>query len=144
MVEQRGERQRVPVRAEPGDHPEAHRADQRPVPERLAAVHVGEVDLDERYFDGQQGVAQCDTGVGKSRRIEDDEIGMSGRLLNVINQFGFRIALQRRERVAQLLRRRRSVSGFASAAPLTVGIPVIRSEFGTVGDSGGLLLRWYF
>jgi hypothetical protein len=43
------------------------------VAKRLASEHVGQVDLDERNADPEQGIAQRHAGVGERRGIDDDE-----------------------------------------------------------------------
>ena len=42
--------------------------------ERLARRRVGQVDLDERSLDAQQGVAQGDAGVGQAAGVHDREV----------------------------------------------------------------------
>lgn len=43
------------------------------VAERLAGEHVGQMHLDERNADAEQGVAQRHAGVGEGGGIDDDE-----------------------------------------------------------------------
>ena len=66
------------------------------LPERFARVHVAQVDLDERDLHRQQRVAQCDAGVGEAGRIEEDEGDVAvRRLVDAVDEFGFRVALLR-------------------------------------------------
>ena len=52
---------------------------------------------------GQQRVAQRDAGVREGRRVEDDEGDVArGRLLDAADQFGFGVALERRQLVPDL------------------------------------------
>ena len=52
------------------------------------------MDLDKRDRHRRQGIAYGDTGVGKGSGVNDDQLGLVGRLLDALHQFVFGIALQ--------------------------------------------------
>ena len=77
--------------------------------EFFAGVHVADVNLYEGNRHGEQRIAQRHARMRECARIEDDEIGGSRGLLDMVDEFRFRVALQRGQRVAQLLSGRRQL-----------------------------------
>ena len=62
---------------------------------RFAGVYVGNMHFDAWNIDARQRVAQRDAGVGKSRRINNDELGAVGAcLMNRLDHLLFAVALQ--------------------------------------------------
>src|SRR6185312_14110359 len=59
--------------AEADDHARRQIGEIGVLPERLAGMHVGQVHLDEWDLHGRQRIAKRHAGVGKCRRIDDDE-----------------------------------------------------------------------
>jgi len=73
----------------------------RVMAERLTAMYVGEMDFNEGYANGEQGIPQCHAGVGEGGRIEQDEIhAFVACFMDTLNQLVFRIALQLQEMMA--------------------------------------------
>ncbi len=73
------------------------------MPERLARMHVGEMDLDERQLHREQGVTKRDAGVGEGAGIEDEEFEAFGACaLDSVDQHVFGVALAGVERMAEL------------------------------------------
>ena len=69
----------------------------------LTSKRIAQVNLDERNPDSEERIAQCDTGVRKSTRIQDDEIDtIDGGLLDPVDQLMLRIALKAGQAVPQL------------------------------------------
>ena len=71
------------------------------MPELLAGEYVAEMNLDERYGNGQQRVAQGDAGMGKSAGIDDhegDPVALGG--VNPGDQLMLGIALERQQLMA--------------------------------------------
>jgi hypothetical protein len=59
-------------------------------------MHIGKVNLDERKPDRSESVPQCDAGMGKRRRIDNDEPRPVGaRQLNSVNEFTLAVGLER-------------------------------------------------
>src|SRR3546814_18120249 len=83
------ERKNVAGRPEAADDALAGGSDQRPVPEFLACMHVGDMDLDDRNGDGAYSDVERDRRVGIGARIEGDAEGLFARLV----QTGDEIAL---------------------------------------------------
>src|SRR5690554_2784383 len=62
---------------------------------RLPLVHVGKMHFDEWDAHRQQCVTYCDTGVGKSCRVDDDETdGFVPCCMDTVDQLVLGIALQ--------------------------------------------------
>ena len=56
---------------------------------------IAEVNFDKRYLNGQKGIAQRNTRVRETARVQDDEIDpVDLRLLDPVNEFMFGIALK--------------------------------------------------
>jgi len=92
----------------------------------FSGVDVGEVDLDERYVDRQQGIAQRDAGVGKSGRVEDDEIDAFMRCsMDVIHELVLGIGLKGQQFATLLLNPTLEpvVDGVQSVASIVPGFP---------------------
>ena len=64
----------VAAGALPDDRLERDVVQEVDVPERLARRRVGQVDLDERSLDGEQGVAQRDARVGQAAGVDDRDV----------------------------------------------------------------------
>ena len=47
------------------------------VPEFLALMHVGDVDLDHRRIERVEGVKNCDRSMGERRGVDDDRPAVS-------------------------------------------------------------------
>ena len=61
----------------------------------FAGIYVGNVHLDAWDIDAGQRIAQRHTGMGKGRRIDNDELGAIGaRLMNRLDHFLLAVALQ--------------------------------------------------
>ena len=50
--------------------------------------------FDKRNINRCQRITQCDTGMGECGGINNDEVGLTARLLHGIDQFMLGIALQ--------------------------------------------------
>src|SRR6185503_9473180 len=87
--------QLVPVGTQPGDQAGRDVREVRVMTERLAALQVREVNLDERDLHGEQGVAQRDTGVREGAGIDYD-IGdaLACRGMDAANELVLGIALE--------------------------------------------------
>jgi len=73
----------------------------------LTSERVTEMDFDKWNPDTQEGIAQRDTRVGKTARIQNDEIGaFGGRQLHAIDQLVLGIALKAGQSMAELVRER--------------------------------------
>jgi hypothetical protein len=71
------------------------------VAERFAGMHVGQVHLDERQADAEQGIAQGCRGVGEGAGVDDDEAGAVGaRGVDAVDQHVLGIGLQAVQHVA--------------------------------------------
>lgn len=74
------------------------------VAECLTAVNIGEMHLDKRNLDGNQGITKRNAGVGQSRRIDDDERrSLYFRGMNPLDELTFMIALEAFDRDAENL-----------------------------------------
>src|SRR4030095_11776377 len=69
---ERGEREVVAQRTESADHAPGCERDERLLIDRLAAVDVGQMDLDDRSLGGLQRVEQCDGAERVAGGIDDD------------------------------------------------------------------------
>ena len=72
-ADQRGkppQRQQIALGAEPGDHPIGAARDEGVMPEFLALMHVGDVDLDHRPVKGVERVQDGNGVVGERRRVD--------------------------------------------------------------------------
>src|SRR5260370_24761913 len=70
---------------------------------RLARVGVREMHFHERQAYREQRVAQGNAGMGKGRRVENQKTDAGGRsAVDLADELGFRVALQRDELVARL------------------------------------------
>lgn len=110
------QRQFVTLDAQPADGADGDVGQVGMVAEGLAGEHVGQVDLDERNADPEQGVAQGHAGVGECGRVDDDE-GDSFHVggVNPVDQGVLGVALE----ADQLMRTQRP--GQFHAALLDVG-----------------------
>lgn len=69
----------------------------------LPGKHIAQVNLDKGNVDGQQRVANCDTGVRKCAWIYQDKIdGIVRRLLHPVDDLVFRITLHAKQPVTKL------------------------------------------
>src|SRR5438270_10484070 len=84
----------IPAAAQAADGSDRQVGKVRAVPESLARVDIGEVNLDERDGDPGKRIAQRNARMRVGSRVEDDEAdAVAARLLNPVDQFGFEIAL---------------------------------------------------
>src|SRR6201991_2093905 len=84
--------------AETANDPFGEIGEIRMVPERLAAMHVRQVNLDERDTNACQRVPNRDAGMGVRSGVDQDEIGLLvPRGMDAIDEPAFMIALKRRE-----------------------------------------------
>ena len=96
------EREQVAAPAEAADLAAADRREQRGVAERLAGVDIGEMDLDGGVAGSGEGVAQGDTGVGQSARVDDDARGVRRLGLEEVDQRALGVGLEWRNLAAKL------------------------------------------
>ena len=61
---------------------------------RLAGVHVGEVNLNNRDVNSGQGIPDCDTRVRVSRRVDDNAMRPVNVIPNEGDNFTFGICLK--------------------------------------------------
>ena len=80
---------------EPRDHRLGDVRDVTVMPKRFAGIYVGDMHFDTWNIDPSQGIAQRDAGMGKRRRIDNDELRAIGtRLMNRLDHLLFTVALQ--------------------------------------------------
>ena len=119
---------------EPRDHRLGDVRDVTVMAERFAGVYVGNVHFDAWNIDPGQRIAQRHTGMGKGRRIDNDELGAIGaRLMNRLDHFLLAVALQAGQAcpralgfglqaMVNLVQRFRTVDlGLAGTPPIEVG-----------------------
>src|SRR5438105_5023260 len=84
----------IPAAAQAADGSDRQVGKVRAMPESLARVDIGEVNLDERDGDPGKRIAQRNARMRVGSRVEDDEAdAVAARLLNPVDQFAFEIAL---------------------------------------------------
>jgi len=65
------------------------------VPKLFSGKRIAEVNFDKRYLNGQKGIAQRNTCMRETARVQDDEFDpVDLRLLDPVNEFMFGIALK--------------------------------------------------
>jgi hypothetical protein len=73
------------------------------VPKLFSGKRIAEVNFDKRYLNGQKGIAQRNTCVRETTRVQDDKIDpVDLGLLDAVNEFMFGIALKAGEVVSEL------------------------------------------
>jgi len=73
------------------------------VPKLFSGKRIAQVNLDKRNLNCEKGVAQCDAGVRKTTRVQDDEFDpVDLGFLNTVNEFMFGIALKAGKLVPKL------------------------------------------
>ena len=60
----------------------------------LAAMDIGQVHLNDWYADGQNRIAESNTGMGVGPRIDDEQRRLRTTLLNTIDQRPFVVGLK--------------------------------------------------
>src|SRR5438105_2995484 len=84
----------IPAAAQAADGPDRQVGKIRAMPEWLARVDIGEMNLDERDGDPGKRIAQRNASMRVGGRVEDDEAdAVAARLLNPVDQLAFEIAL---------------------------------------------------
>jgi hypothetical protein len=72
------------------------------MPKLFSGKRIAEVNFDKRYLNGQKGIAQGNTCVRETTRVQDDEFDAVGLgLLDPVNEFMFGIALKAGEVMPQ-------------------------------------------
>ena len=93
--------QLVTLGTESGNHAGRDVREERMLPEVLTRKNVGQVHLDERDGDAQQGISQGDAGMREAAEIDEHESGaVDPGQLDPVDQRGLGIALQGVELVA--------------------------------------------
>src|SRR5574344_1672817 len=93
--------QAVTAGAQSADHPYRHIGKVGVLTERLALVHVRQVNFDEWDAHRQQRVTQCDTGMGEGGRVDHDEVdALAAGGVDAFDQQVFGVALQVQQPVA--------------------------------------------
>jgi len=73
----------------------------------LASKRVTEMNLDKWNPDTQESIAQCDARVGKTARIQNNEISaFGGSELHAVNQLVLGVALKAGKSMAEFVRER--------------------------------------
>ena len=99
------QREFVAVGTETGDDADCEIGEIRLTAERLACVHVRQVNFDERNRHRSERVAQRYTRMREAGRIDQDERGAVGaRVLHALDEWAFRVGLEGSEFAAGCLR----------------------------------------
>src|SRR5262245_5079839 len=85
--------QLIAVRAEARHHPGRRQRDVGGMSKSFAAMHVGNMHLDDRAGAGVERVQNGNRGVGKRARVDDDCDRAFARFVNPIDQLEFGVAL---------------------------------------------------
>lgn len=64
------------------------------VSEGLSRVHIGDVQLDEWDVHSQQSIANRDTGMGESARVDDDYVDVTSGLMDTVDDGALPIRLE--------------------------------------------------
>ena len=86
VVEEQVRGESVPIAPEAGHLSEADRGNKRAVAKAFAGMGVRDVYLDDRDWDGFDGVTQGDRGVSVSAGVDDDPGGEPALLVEEVDQ----------------------------------------------------------
>ncbi len=102
---------------------------ERVVTERLARMHVRQVQLDEWQRHPGEGIAQRHAGVRECAGVDDDEIdAVTARRVDAADQFMLRVALEGRQPGAEARRQLRAAGhdGFERVPPIDLRFPLAK------------------
>src|SRR5271169_5673880 len=91
-------RQRVALRSAADNNARSDARNVGMMPERLSLVHVGNMHLDDRTFEGVQRIEDGDRRMGEGGGIDDDAGGALASAVNPVDQLVFAIALMELDR----------------------------------------------
>ena len=88
--------QAVAVESEATDHAETGGGDKRLVTERLALMHIGDMNLDDRALQRADAIVERHTCVGIGTRIENDAVVAfeEAHLLHLVDELTLNITLE--------------------------------------------------
>src|SRR5579859_1312839 len=104
------ERQLVALGAEPGDDAVGAHRHERAVPEFLALMDIGDMDLDHRRIEGIERVQDGHGIMREGGRVDDDAARALPRLVDPVHDLVFAVALVEAQLEAELARERAAIA----------------------------------
>jgi hypothetical protein len=84
----------VPVDSQAGNLTTGDTGHHRFVTKRFPLVNIGKMHFDDGNLQHQQRITNCNAGMGKGARIDNQSIDTSGAVLNGIDEGSFMITLE--------------------------------------------------